>query len=734
MADRPERDEVVEEFLLETVEALDRLDRELLVLEKNPHDAAVLKSAFRGLHTIKGSCGFLGLPRMEDLAHAGESLLAKLCDGELVATVAVVEGLLAVADMLRLVLASVEATGNEGLTDVGELVARLATLQDGAPDATLAEQALAEDPMLEEPPPEEPRAEEVTSEEPAPVAARGAERPALSDNSVRVSVARLDRLMNLVGELVLARNRLLQVTGALDDPAVAGATHQLDGITTELRGEVMKTRMQPVATLWEKLPRIVRDVAATCGKRVRLETEGSETEIDKTIIDAIRDPLTHLVRNGIDHGIETPEVRRAAGKSEEGCLILRAFQQGGQVHLEVSDDGKGIDVEAIRRRAIERGLATAEELERATDREIYGFIFVPGFSTAQKLTHLSGRGVGMDVVKINVERIGGRVEIETRPSGGTTIRLNLPLTLAIVPALVVSSGGDCYALPQSCLIELVRLTDMQARICIESLQGAPVLRLRGRLLPLFELARVLGNEPLPARRRRINVVVLQAAGHRFGVTVDEINDNEEIVAKPLAPGLRASGVFSGATIRGDGRVALILDVLGLARRGGLADSVGRRPSSWSAPQPDDEERGRRNPLLLLQTGTGRRVALPLSTVMRLEVFEGSAVERLDNYAAVQYRGRVLPLVDMDQLLAGTGSGVPGRGTFPVVVYDDGRRRVGLAVRRIVDVIDQVQASEPDVLNSAVATAVIQQKVTELVDLEQLLPNHPGLPVALARSS
>src|SRR5208283_5423230 len=338
---------------------------------------------------------------------------------------------------------------------------------------------------------------------------------------------------------------------------------------TELQEEVMKTRLQPIGNIWSQFPRTVRDVALGCGKEVDIEMEGKETELDKTIIEAIKDPLTHLVRNSVDHGIELPQVRSKAGKPCTGRLTLRAFHEGGQVNIEISDDGAGLNRDRICEKAIERGLVSAQQTARMTEREIFNLIFLPGFSTAEKVTNVSGRGVGMDVVKTNVERIGGAVEVQSTAGQGTTVRVRIPLTLAIIPALIVSCNGERYAIPQISLLELAWLEDGEARSAIEMVHGVPVYRMRGRLLPLVYLSRALQlaeKEHAAENEDAVNIVVLQAGDRPFGLVVDEINDTEEIVVKPLRKQLKTLKTFAGSTIMGDGKVALILDVLGLAQR------------------------------------------------------------------------------------------------------------------------------------------------------------------------
>ncbi|HVN27803.1 MAG TPA: chemotaxis protein CheA, partial [Candidatus Binataceae bacterium] len=397
---------------------------------------------------------------------------------------------------------------------------------------------------------------------------------AAADSSIRVNVNLLDKLMNLVGELVLVRNQILQFSMHAQETNFLGTSQRLNLITSELQEGIMKTRMQPIGNIWNKFPRIVRDLALACGKQVRIEMEGEETELDKTLIEAIRDPLTHIVRNSIDHGIEAPAQRLAAGKPAEGRLFLRALHESGQVIIEVADDGAGIDVERVRAKALGRGLITADQAAHMNDDEILKLVFLPGFSTAEKITNISGRGVGMDVVKTNIEKIGGTVDISSSRGQGTRLRIKIPLTLAIIPALIVTCAGDRYAIPQISLIELVRLEADEKAHKIEFIHGAPVYRLRGNLLPLVYLHEVLkladGATPEKIEAASAaHIVVLQVADQQFGLVVDQVSDTEEIVVKPLGKQFKGVSAFAGATIMGDGRVALIVDVPGVAQLSGV---------------------------------------------------------------------------------------------------------------------------------------------------------------------
>jgi two-component system chemotaxis sensor kinase CheA len=490
----------------------------------------------------------------------------------------------------------------------------------------------------------------------------------------------------------------------------------------------MKTRMQPIGNLWSKFPRVVRDLALQCGKSVRIELQGKETELDKTIVEAIKDPLTHLVRNAVDHGIESPEVRLAAGKPAEGVLRLRAFHEGGQVNIEISDDGGGLNPERIRQKALERGLITPDQALRMNDRESAQLIFAPGFSTAAQITNVSGRGVGMDVVKTNVERIGGAVDIQSQPGVGTTVKLKIPLTLAIIPALIVTCGEDRYAIPQVSLLELVRLEGEQARQGIERLHGAPVYRLRGQLLPIVYLRKELELDASSASDATdahdvLNIVILRADDRQFGLVVDSINDTEEIVVKPLSQQLKGVPVYAGSTIMGDGKVALILDVLGMAQRARVVSEVRDRTLS-SRMTRSDEQASDRQTLLILEVGT-RRLAIPISMVARLEEIPRESIEQADQQEVVQYRGQILPLLRLAELVGVTTEA--GDGPLQVVVYHEQGRSLGLVVDRIADIVESnVEIKRRVQSDNFLASAVIQERVTELLNLPAVIRRLDGV--------
>jgi chemotaxis protein histidine kinase CheA len=905
-------DDLIKEFLVESYENLDRLDRDFVELEKNPSIEA-LRSIFRAIHTIKGTCGFLGFSKLELVSHAGENLLSLLRDGQLQVSPPITNALLAMVDAIRQILASLEANGSEGERDDSALIGTLGRLQKGetlaaapqvdAPAMDLPQnpkkkrirkKTLSSSPTPAAPPPgvqaaehAEPRIGEilvqqgqVTPEDveraldqqaqgdPHPVGEilvqQGSVKPAevlealqsqseskaaISDSTVRVDVGLLDKLMNLVGELVLSRNQIMQFAANQEDAMFAATSQHLNLVTGELQEGVMKTRMQPIGNVWNKFPRVVRDLAAACGKQVRVEMEGAETELDRTIIEAIKDPLTHVVRNSVDHGIESPEVRVAAGKPAEGCLLLRAYHEGGQVNIEISDNGGGVNPEKVREKALQKGLINPDQAARMSERELVNLIFLPGFSTAEKVTNVSGRGVGMDVVKTNIEKIGGTVDVQSKPAQGTTLKVKIPLTLAIIPALMVTTGGDRYAIPQVSLLELVRLEGERARKGVEMVHGAPVYRLRGNLLPIVYLNAVLalngrsqdhdgeakskvkqsglsldfesarykhllwkvrlrafldGREALseaqavdhtqcdlgrwlytnglkeyehlpaiheleqahaqlhliirqilelkqsgekqaaeqemtkvePLSQRIIeliseveqkaieagvtNIVVLQADGRQFGLVVDGINDSKDIVVKPLGRHLKGLSTFSGATIMGDGKVALILDVIGISQSANVVSEARERAinNTTTALQ---ETSGDRRALLICRHGSGDRVAIPLSLVARLEQFPLSTVERSNAHEVVQYRGEIMPLVQLSQVLGGDGCGEESKETIEVVVYSERGKSVGLVVDQIIDIVEERITVKSDHQGGhLVGTAVVQGKVTDILDVRGVI--------------
>jgi two-component system, chemotaxis family, sensor kinase CheA len=730
-----ELQEATKEFLIESHENLDQLDADLVSLEKTTASAEALGRIFRTLHTIKGSCSFLGFPHLEAVAHAGESLLGKLRDGQLELDAIITDALLRMVDAIRTMLSAIENTGRDDGAEPRGLIEQLKQLVSNQPlsrtvvgtyePEEVGGKAAATDFALAE-------SGAALSSDSTPLSldvksASTVDSSAVYDASVRINIDLLDKLMTVAGEIVLARNQILQYSQQHDDPAFLNTCRQLNLITTELQEYVMKTRLQPMGNVWNRLPRLARDAAHACGKKVQLETEGSETELDKALIEAIRDPLTHLVRNAIDHGIEAPAQRLAAGKKAEGCVRLRAYHEGGQVNVEIRDDGGGIDPERIRHRAVEQRFITAEQAARMSAQSLLGLIFLPGFSTASTVTTVSGRGVGMDVVKTNIETIGGSIDIQSSLGQGTTVRIRIPLTLAIIKVLVVTGAGDRYAIPQVSIVELVRVEGEKARKGIQRIHGVLVYRYRDSLLPLVSLNQVLQVEADKQEQDAVNIVVLQAADRQFGLIVDRINDTQEIVVKPLWKHLKGVACFAGATVMGDGRVALILDVFGLAQRAGAVADM----RDWSVVEAPllDAQRAESPSVLLIEGHGHGRMAIPLCKVARLEEIARRRVELVADRPVVQYRGQILPLLDLDAALRSTrplspqldSDATDEKAAYQVVVYADEERPVGLIVERIVDIVEQDgDVRGPSTRRSVAYTTVIQGHVTEMLDVEELI--------------
>ncbi|WP_300639237.1 chemotaxis protein CheA [Nocardioides sp.] len=797
--------EIVAEFLVESHENLDQLDRDLVELERTPDSRELLSSIFRTIHTIKGTSGFLAFNRLEALTHVGENLLSRLRDGKMTMTTATTGALLTMVDTVRALLEAIEhgAGDADPAVDVESVVAMLervlageaepeaaapaagpapteaaplpggeestvpvtesvedaplpaAAALSGEPSTLPVAESVEHAPPTEaqflteevaavaapEPPEAPPVAEPATRvaapvvEQPAPVVpvaatpappaappAPVAAEPVLDaepeegrrgvvDSSVRVDVDLLDGLVQLVGELVLTRNQILQRTETADDVELVRASQRLDLVASELQESVMRTRMQPIGQVWSKMPRIVRDLALQLGREVELDMQGHETELDRSLLEALKGPLTHLVRNSLDHGIEPPADRVAQGKPAAGKLSLRAYHESGQVVVEITDDGKGIDPARIGDVAVSRGVVSREQLARMEPRAVLDLIFRPGFSTAETVTNVSGRGVGMDVVRTSIERIGGSVDMTSTVGAGTMMRIRIPLTLAIIPALVVGQGGERYAIPQANLVELVRLEGQDLRDNVETLAGAPVLRLRGRLLPLVSLSEALGGAK--AAPEGLTIVVVQADEVRFGLCVEEVHDTQEIVVKPIGRQLKAIPMYAGATIMGDGRVALILDVAGIAR-----DRVIGAAHAAEAEVAVGTVDARA--LLVLEVSQGRRAALPLTAVSRLEEFDLARIERSGGAEVVQYRDGILPLVRLAPAI-GLAESPPTEDQISVVVHEDGAYRVGIVIDRVLDVVEeQVVPTEVGKRNGVLGSAVVQDRVTDLVDLDAVV--------------
>ncbi|ESQ77631.1 chemotaxis protein CheA [Asticcacaulis sp. AC402] len=814
-------DDLIAEFLTETAESLEVVDAELVRFEANPSERKTLDNIFRLVHTVKGTCGFLGLSRLEAVAHAGETLLGRFRDGKLEVNADAVTLVLHSIDRIKVILAGLEGAGIEPEGDDHDLIAQLEAMAEGqavdltavqavevpnrpigseiepaelnlpttapataAPnlktgdvdpatgrvlrpgevseadlEAAFAAASGPEDepkhlkagdvdpatgrvlrpgevseaeleaafaaaeaeidisapaPVAEAPKPAPapaPASAPVTKKEaePLPASMGGEDLTSLNNTqSIRVSVDVLEGLMTLVSEMVLTRNQLLQISRTREDSAFATPLQRLSTLTGELQDSVMKTRMQPIGAAWKKLPRLVRDLSHELHKKIDLVMEGEGTELDRQVLELIRDPLTHMVRNSADHGLETTEERIALGKPAMGTIKLAAFHEGGYIVIRISDNGKGLNTGRIREKLVEKGLATRLELDTMSDQQVHRYIFAPGFSTAAKVTNLSGRGVGMDVVRTNIEQIGGQIDLVSVPGQGTTFTIKIPLTLAIVSALIVGAGGQKFAVPQTSVMELVR-TGVTAEHKIERINESLVLRLREKLLPLVQLGPTLQLEGAKTEDPTF-VMVIQVGERRYGLVVNDVLDTEEIVVKPLATVLRDVDVFSGATILGDGSVVLILDPNAMSERAG---NMLEEKQAEEGEETADITNDSRCAMLLFKAGSGAPKAVELAHITRLEHVEVVQIERMDGRAALQYRGKLMPILNV-----GDFSTIKDEGIQPLLVFTGEGYAMGLAVDEIVDVVEdrlqiELSADRPGVRG----TAVVAGRACEILDVD-----------------
>jgi len=701
-------DDLLRVFLTETTESLNLVDAELFRFEQEPNNGKILANIFRLVHTIKGTCGFLALPRLETLAHAAENVMGKFRDGMPV-TAEAVSLILATIDRIKAILEAIDASEREPEGDDVDLIEQLGHMSRG--EAAAAKPAMAPAEKRPEPPKNPQKPDKPDKTPPERTEDERGER--LANHSIRVNVDTLDRLMTTVSELVLTRNQLLEIVRRNEESDFKVPLQRLSNVTAELQEGVMKTRMQPIGNAWQKLPRIVRDLSAELDKDIELEMRGADTELDRQVLELVKDPLTHLVRNCADHGIERLAERLAAGKTAKGTIRLSAWHQGGHIIIEISDNGRGLDLAGIRAKAIENGLVSDADLAAKSDAEICNFIFMPGFSTATHVTNISGRGVGMDVVRSNIEQIGGTIDLKTAAGLGTTFTIKIPLTLAIVPSLIVEAGGERFAIPQLSVLELVR-ADNGGEHRIERIKDAPVLRLRNKLLPLIRLKEVLCLGECDNEAGF--VVVMQAGNQVFGAVVDGVFHTEEIVIKPMSSKLRHIPAFSGTTILGDGSVIMIIDP------NGVAQALGRVVTAGYADRPEmesDEEdnEGDTVSLLVFRAGSQHPKAVPLSLVTRLEEIDCRKIEVSDGRHLVQYRNQLMPLLPID-----SETHVKKEGAQPILVFSDQGRSLGLVVDEIVDIVEsrldiEVASDRPGLLGFA----VIKGTTTEIIDVGHFLP-------------
>jgi two-component system chemotaxis sensor kinase CheA len=777
-------DDLLREFLTETGESLDTVDNQLVRFEQDPNNAKILDNIFRLVHTIKGTCGFLGLPRLEALAHAGETLMGKFRDGMPV-TAEAVTLILGSIDRIKEILGGLEATETEPEGNDQDLIVQLHELAERGIEAmpasaasepvapvaaaparppakpasvgTLAFQVLERElrpgevsldelerafretapeiapPRAPEivPPPArkvsapaaapEPAQRAASPKAPKPAAKKAvievetAEGDRIANQSIRVNVDTLEHLMTMVSELVLTRNQLLEISRRNEDTEFKVPLQRLSNVTAELQEGVMKTRMQPIGNAWQKLPRIVRDLSSELHKQIELEMHGADTELDRQVLDLIKDPLTHMVRNSADHGLETPAERVAAGKPEQGTIRLSAYHEGGHIIICIADNGRGLDTEKIKAKAVANGLISEAELEKMTEAQIHKFIFAPGFSTAATVTSVSGRGVGMDVVRTNIDQIGGTIDIKSVAGEGSSVTIKIPLTLAIVSALIVEAGGDRFAIPQLAVVELVRAR-ANSEHRIERIKDTAVLRLRNKLLPLMHLKKLLRiDDGSSADPENGFIVVTQVGSQTFGIVVDGVFHTEEIVVKPMSTKLRHIDMFSGNTILGDGAVIMIIDPNGIARALGAAGSSSHEIADENAAMRASAAE-QLTSLLVFRAGSSQPKAVPLGLVTRLEEIAADKIELSNGRYMVQYREQLMPLVQMH------GVSVQTSGAQPILVFADEGRSMGIVVDEIIDIVEErlhieVTGSDEGILGSA----VIKGQATEVIDVGHFLP-------------
>jgi len=760
-------DDLLREFLTESSESLDTVDNQLVQFEQDPNNAKILDNIFRLVHTIKGTCGFLGLPRLEALAHAGETLMGKFRDGMPVKAEAVTL-ILSSIDRIKEILGGLEATEAEPEGNDRDLIDQLeAMVEHGMAAMAAAEEDV---PVVEAPsvqadmtegtlvvqtlerplrpgevsldelerafreteievtapaPAAKPAVAAAPAAEPAEAARKPARKAAAEDvqegdkianQSIRVNVDTLEHLMTMVSELVLTRNQLLEISRRNEDTEFKVPLQRLSNVTAELQEGVMKTRMQPIGNAWQKLPRIVRDLSGELGKQIELEMHGADTELDRQVLDLIKDPLTHMVRNSADHGLETTAERVAAGKPEQGTIRLSAYHEGGHIIICIADNGRGLNTERIKAKALQNGLVTEAELEKMTEAQIHKFIFAPGFSTAAQVTSVSGRGVGMDVVRTNIDQIGGTIDIKSVAGEGASVTIKIPLTLAIVSALIVEAGGDRFAIPQLSVVELVRAR-ANSEHRIERIKDTAVLRLRNKLLPLIHLKKLLKIDDGATTSDAENgfIVVTQVGSQTFGIVVDGVFHTEEIVVKPMSTKLRHIDMFSGNTILGDGAVIMIIDPNGIAKALGASGSSAHdlADDNAAAHAASGEQL---TSLLVFRAGSSQPKAVPLGLVTRLEEIATDKIELSNGRYMVQYREQLMPLVQM------AGVEVQNQGSQPILVFADDGRSMGLVVDEIIDIVEErlnieVAGSQDGILGSA----VIKGQATEVIDVGHFLP-------------
>ncbi len=690
-------EEILKDFLSETKENLEKLDEKFIELEQNPEDKELISSIFRIMHTIKGTSGFFGFKKLESISHAAEDILAKLRDGKVIADPEIIDILLKAGDLVKEIVSCIEKEKKE-------------------PEEERYERFVKEIREFADNIEERKKKEEKREEKEEDIRVTSVQ---LTETHIKVSIDLLDKLMNLAGELVLSRNRLVQIANRISNSELISATQELSLVTTELQEEIMKTRMQPIGTVFNKFPRIVRDLSKASGKKINLSIEGADTELDRSIIEAIKDPLTHIIRNSVDHGIETPEERIKEGKPPAGNILLKAYHEGGQVVIEIKDDGRGIDIEKIKKKAVEKGIISEAEALSLSEKEALNLIFRPGFSTADKVTNISGRGVGMDVVKTNIEKLGGSIDIQTEKGKGTTIRMKIPLTLAIIPALIVTCKGQRYAIPQVNLKELVILNEEEIRRDIQIIGNSKFYRLRDEIIPVFYLEEVLGL-PFEEKKKKMSIVILNTGAIEFGLIVDSIWDSEEIVVKPLGKHFQGIPVYAGATLMGDGGIALILDVVGISS---VLDIKVEEIEEMKAEMKEKIEKERREEqffLIFQISDSDEYFAIPLALVARLDKIRSEQIEVVAGKEIIQYRNQSIPLIRLDRFIP--VNPLSEKPEYNIILFDIGGKQIAFLASKIVDSIYGYFELDEDLykFDGILGSAIVKDHTTLFVDVYKII--------------
>lgn len=744
-------DELLNTFITEANEGISVLDSDIVLLEKNPEDSKLLGNIFRVMHTLKGTCGFLGLPRLESIAHASESVLGLIREGEMSINENVISLILKSIDIIKDIVAYVEENSTEPEGEDSVLIGQLEDLVNGISTSSNNEEEIE---LVEEMKEgvevktkkvkkstktskeskekstkksqssknteNKEKAKSNNEKQLSPSITNGENTdyapttsgPTKTNQTIRVNVEVLEDLMQMVSELVLTRNQLLQMIRSIENTPFHAPFQRLNHITSELQETVMKARMQPVYTAWVAFPRITRDLSVELNKKIDLKMSGEDTELDKQLLECIKDPLTHMVRNAIDHGIESPEERVKNGKPKTGTIHLNAYHQGGHIIIEISDDGKGISGDFIAKKALEKELVTPTELAQMNDSQIINLIFLPGFSTAEKVTNISGRGVGMDVVKTNIEKISGTIELFSTYGKGSKFLIKIPLTLAIMPVLTVSVDTHVFAIPQVNVVEMIKINPhkKEQTYQVEYIHGHPVVRLREQLLPLIYLSEILNiNNHDSEDKKVLHVVICEVGGYVFGIIVDKIHDTEEIVVKPVSPIMKDVTAYSGITILGDGSVIMILDIGVLLKH---IHNIARQSTQDYSLTYDTIENSVKIPLLLFTSISGASCAVPLELVSRLEELDLSKIEYASGEPVLQYRDRLIRICTLSD-----DEELPTEGQHNFLVFTNRDKVLGIGVKHINDIVKhEVNIRKINDNNGFLGSIVINNKVHDIIDV------------------